>query len=91
MLLFDSVDCLKLYCNISLHRFGLFCSLDPASVPGIPLDMGKNGKASKRGKNGLKSALQLVQHSTASMGRYYTNFIFDCSSTLLVDKTFLWK
>jgi hypothetical protein len=24
----------------------------------------------KRGKNGLKRALQLVQHSTASMGRY---------------------
>lgn len=43
--------------------------LDPEKIPGIPLDIGKDGKA-KRGRAGLKTALQLVQHSTASMGRY---------------------
>ena len=31
--------------------------------------MGRDSKV-KRGKGGLKQALQLVQHSTASMGRY---------------------
>jgi hypothetical protein len=42
---------------------------DPEKVPGIPLGMDKESTL-KRGKNGLKRALQLVQHSTASMGRY---------------------
>ncbi|KAJ1434065.1 ribosome biogenesis regulatory protein-domain-containing protein [Ochromonadaceae sp. CCMP2298] len=42
---------------------------DSEIVPGIPVDMGKNGKV-KRGKGGLKNALQLAQHSTASMGRF---------------------
>ena len=46
--------------------------LDPEKIPGIPLDIGKDGKA-KRGRGGLKTALQLVQHSTASMGRYARN------------------
>jgi regulator of ribosome biosynthesis len=39
---------------------------EPASVPGIPIEMTKG----KRGKAGLKTALQLVQHSTASMGMF---------------------
>ena len=40
---------------------------DPAHVPGIPLELAGGGK---RGKAGLKSTMQLVQHSTASMGRF---------------------
>jgi hypothetical protein len=47
----------------------LFLRADPEKMPGIPLDMGKDSTM-KRGKNGLKRALQLVQHSTASMGRF---------------------
>lgn len=44
---------------------------DPSSVPGIPVDMTGEGKAKgKRGKAGLKNALQLAQLSTASMGRF---------------------
>lgn len=42
-------------------------SFDPAGVPGIPLDIKDKNK--KRGKEGIQRALQLVQHSTASMGR----------------------
>lgn len=41
-------------------------SLDTARVPGIPIEY--QGK--KRGKEGVRNALQLVQHSTASMGRF---------------------
>lgn len=41
---------------------------DPKAVPGIPLDLVDKGK--KRGKEGVQRALQLVQHSTASMGRF---------------------
>ncbi len=44
----------------------LFC-VDPASVPGIPVEMGGE---KKRGKDGVRKALQLAQFSTASMGRY---------------------
>ena len=40
---------------------------DPVRVPGIPLDL---AGGAKRGKAGLKSTMQLVQHSTASMGRF---------------------
>jgi len=46
----------------------LVSSYDPELVPGIPLDL--NDSKAKRGKSGVRSALQLVQHSTASMGRY---------------------
>jgi hypothetical protein len=42
--------------------------------------MDMDGGTIKRGKNGLKRALQLVQHSTASMGRYATTFLF-CSAS----------
>ena len=49
-------------------------SSDPSSVPGIPVNLeGPSSDSSatrKRGKQGVRSALQLVQHSTASMGRY---------------------
>ena len=38
---------------------------EPSAVPGIPVEM--TGKK-KRGKEGLRHALQLAQHSTASMG-----------------------
>lgn len=44
------------------------CGSDVSSVPGIPLEIVK--EKSKRGKEGLRKTLQLVQHSTASMGRY---------------------
>ncbi len=44
-------------------------SYDPSSVPGIPLDIDGSSKA-KRGKEGVRRALQLAQHSTASMGRF---------------------
>jgi len=47
--------------------------LDPTSVPGIPIEL--NGAAGKRGKGGVRQALQLAQHSTASMGRYVINSI----------------
>ncbi|CAE7454954.1 rrbs-1 [Symbiodinium microadriaticum] len=48
---------------------------DPSSVPGIPVNLesstGSDPSSNrKRGKQGVRSALQLVQHSTASMGRY---------------------
>ncbi len=36
-------------------------------MPGIPIDMESK---KKRGKEGVRRALQLVQHSTASMGRF---------------------
>jgi hypothetical protein len=57
-----------------LHRTPFVLS-DPARIPGIPLDIddnggGKGSKSAKRGKEGVRRALQLVQHSTASMGRY---------------------
>lgn len=39
----------------------------PEKVPGIPVEMTNKGK---RGKAGLHNALQLAQHSTASMGRF---------------------
>jgi hypothetical protein len=42
--------------------------------------MDMDGGTIKRGKNGLKRALQLVQHSTASMGRYVTKV--SCSAPL---------
>jgi hypothetical protein len=41
--------------------------VDPAKIPGIPVEL--SAKDSKRGKDGVRRALQLVQHSTASMGR----------------------
>jgi hypothetical protein len=44
--------------------------LDPTALPGIPLGLQSGGKPLKRGKEGLKQALQLAQHSTASMGRF---------------------
>lgn len=43
-------------------------SYNPTAVPGIPLDL--SSKVQKRGKEGVMRALQLVQHSTASMGRF---------------------
>lgn len=43
-------------------------SFDPSEAAGIPLDMVK--KNGKRGKEGVRQALQLAQHSTASLGRY---------------------
>ena len=49
--------------------------VDPAAVPGIPVSLDGPSVASdpgagrKRGKQGVRSALQLAQHSTASMGR----------------------
>jgi hypothetical protein len=47
---------------------------DPASVPGIPLNIDAPSSTAsdpgpKRGKQGIRNALNLVQHSTASMGR----------------------
>lgn len=42
--------------------------LDAEKTAGIPLDMVKKG--GKRGKDGVRQALQLAQHSTASLGRY---------------------
>lgn len=50
---------------ITLHDIP--CNIDPANTPGIPLDIKE--KTAKRGKEGVRRALQLVQHSTASMGR----------------------
>lgn len=38
---------------------------DAGSVPGIPVDLTNK----KKGKVGVRNTLQLVQHSTASMGR----------------------
>jgi regulator of ribosome biosynthesis len=55
--------------NIKRSMKGKGGAFDSEIVPGIPVDMGKNGKI-RRGKGGLKSALQLAQHSTASMGRF---------------------
>lgn len=46
-----------------------FLSVDAAIVPGIPVELNQQ-KQLKRGKSGLKKALELVQTSTASMGRY---------------------
>lgn len=46
----------------------LSSSYDSKAVPGIPLDL--VNKEKKRGKEGVQRALQLVQHSTASMGRF---------------------
>ena len=43
-------------------------SYTPASVPGLPIDLINKDK--KRGKEGIKQALQLAQHSTASLGRF---------------------
>jgi len=49
-------------------------SYDPEYVPGIPVDIaqrsGGKQRLQQRGKGGLKQALQLVQQSTASMGRF---------------------
>lgn len=45
----------------------LFCS-DAEKTAGIPIDVVQKG--AKRGKEGVRQALQLAQHSTASMGRY---------------------
>jgi hypothetical protein len=42
---------------------------DSTSFPGIPVGL-QSGAPAKRGKEGLKQALQLAQHSTASMGRF---------------------
>lgn len=39
---------------------------DAASLPGIPIDI---DESKKKGKVGVRNTLQLVQHSTASMGR----------------------
>lgn len=53
----------------------LYFILDPASVPGIPLEIvadeqsKKSSLKGKRGKAGLRQALSLTQYSTASMGR----------------------
>lgn len=43
-----------------------FETLDSVAVPGIPLDL---DKSKKRGKDGVRRALELVQHSTQSLGR----------------------
>jgi hypothetical protein len=44
---------------------------DPGSVPGIPVEFNDSSMSiKKRGKQGLKKSLQLVQNSTQSMGRY---------------------
>ena len=43
-------------------------SYNPVSVPGLPIDLINKDK--KRGKEGIKQALQLAQHSTASLGRF---------------------
>jgi regulator of ribosome biosynthesis len=43
-------------------------SYTPESVPGLPIDL--INKVKKRGKEGIKQALQLAQHSTASLGRF---------------------
>lgn len=47
---------------------GLGREYDPARVPGIPIDVVK--REGKRGKDGVRQALQIVQQSTASMGRF---------------------
>jgi regulator of ribosome biosynthesis len=49
-----------------IRRAGI-AGFDPAKIPGIPVELSK--KEGKRGKDGVRRALQLVQHSTASMGR----------------------
>ena len=43
-----------------------FYITDSMKVPGIPVEY--QGK--KRGKEGVRAALHLVQHSTASLGRF---------------------
>lgn len=59
------ISCLQ--CIRFAHLF-LHQTTDPEKIPGIPTDLGT--AKGKRGRGGLKTALQLVQHSTASMGRY---------------------
>eukprot|EP01034_Spumella_vulgaris_P033995 gene33995-41928_t len=53
----------------ALFKKGGARSYDSENVPGIPVDLGAGSKA-QRGKAGIKRALQLAQHSTASMGRF---------------------
>ena len=43
-------------------------SFSPMERPGIPMDL--EDRKAKRGKQGVRNALQLVQRSTASMGRF---------------------
>jgi regulator of ribosome biosynthesis len=44
---------------------------DPVSVPGLPIDIDDSKSSSKRrGRDGVRRALELVQHSTQSMGRF---------------------
>ena len=52
-----------------LECVSLSCPIDPSEIPGIPLDI-VNGTGAKKGKEGVRKTLQLVQHSTASMGRF---------------------
>lgn len=54
------------------QRLLLSSWLDPESVPGIPIEIvAQDSKKmqGKRGKSGVRQALSLAQHSTASMGR----------------------
>jgi regulator of ribosome biosynthesis len=50
-----------------LRAKGKSGTTDPSKIPGIPVDI-KGEK--KRGKEGVRRALQLAQYSTASMGRF---------------------
>lgn len=59
----------KTHSSPSLYSHFNCADTDPAVVPGIPVELNDSLKQ-KRGKPGLKKALQLVQTSTASMGRY---------------------
>ena len=54
--------------NYYITNYLYILTIDPVAVPGIPLNL--NNNSLKRGKDGVRKALQLVQHSTASMGRY---------------------
>ena len=47
-----------------------FDMYDAAKIPGIPVDITEETLGKKKGKAGVHSTLQLVQHSTASMGRF---------------------
>ena len=53
-----------------------FDMYDSAKIPGIPVDISEEGMGQKRGKSGVRSTLQLVGVSTASMGRFDEVYIF---------------
>lgn len=46
------------------------CLEGAALTSGIPVDLEGGDVKRKRGKDGVRSALQMAQHSTASMGRF---------------------